>query len=91
MSEDAGIITERLEDGSELVERGRYAVTRHPDGGITITRRVWLCDDCVNHDCGQVADPLIAPAMWMKILGSPARMQAAMKLFMRGGGDDGGT
>jgi hypothetical protein len=92
MSEGAeGIITERLEDGSEVVERGRYAVVRAPDGGITISRRVYLCETCVGHDCGEHAEPLQAPAWAMKMLGSPGRMQAAIKLFMKGAGDDGGT
>jgi len=93
VAEAEGIVTEKLVDGSEVVERGRYAVVRHPDGAITISRRVYLCDDCQGHDCGEHADPLEAPGWAMKMLQSPGRMKAMMRMFggPGGGGDDDGS
>ena len=50
-----------------LLERGRYAVREAPDGSWVLGRAVDTCDRCQNCGCGDQADPIVIPAMVIKM------------------------
>jgi len=50
----------------ELLETGRYALYRAPDGGIVIARALNTCEAC-HHGCGDQAEPIVIPAMIVKM------------------------
>lgn len=51
----------------ELLESGRYAVRKTPDGGWIIARALNLCDTCKHHGCGDQADLIQIPAMVIQL------------------------
>lgn len=51
----------------ELLESGRYAVRKAPDGGWIIGRAVNICDSCREHRCGEQADLIQIPAMVIQL------------------------
>jgi hypothetical protein len=51
----------------KLLERGRYAVYEAPDGGWVLARALDVCDDCRSHGCGEQAEPIVIPAMVIKV------------------------
>ena len=74
----------------EPAERGRYAIYETPDGGLLINRTVNLCEDCLNHGCGESADP-VGPipgslvAMARAAAAGKMKLPAAMKQMMSRG------
>lgn len=56
-----------------LLERGRYAVRKAPDGGWVIARAVNLCETCQDHTCGDQADLIQIPAMVIQLAMSQGR------------------
>src|SRR6516165_5309820 len=51
----------------KLLERGRYAVYEAPDGWWVLARAVDVCDTCKEHGCGEQAEPIVVPAMVIKM------------------------
>ena len=54
------------------LEYGRYRVFETPDGGWVIARAQGTCETCEHHDCGEQAEPVQVPGMFVKM----ARAQA---------------
>lgn len=50
-----------------VLEFGRYRVFQAPDGGWVIARAVGTCDRCQECGCGSQADPIMIPAMVIRL------------------------
>lgn len=49
------------------MERGRYAIFQAPDGGWVVARAVDTCEVCQTCGCGTQAEPIMIPAMVIKM------------------------
>lgn len=50
-----------------ILESGRYRVFQAPDGGWAIARAVNTCERCSGCGCGDQADPILLPAMVIRL------------------------
>lgn len=50
-----------------VLEYGRYRLFESPDGGWVVARAVETCETCQNCGCGSQADPIVIPAMVVKM------------------------
>ena len=50
-----------------VLEFGRYRMFESPDGGWVVARAVETCETCRNCGCGSQADPIVIPAMVIKM------------------------
>ena len=50
-----------------VLEYGRYRLFESPDGGWVVARAVETCETCQNCGCGSQADPIVIPAMVIKM------------------------
>ena len=50
-----------------VLEYGRYRLFESPDGGWVVARAVETCETCQNCGCGSQADPIVIPAMVIKL------------------------
>ena len=66
-----------------VLERGRYALYQSPDGGLVVARAVETCERCSECGCGEQMQPLIAPAMLVKMASSGKMMGKLRGMFGR--------
>lgn len=52
---------------SLVLEFGRYRVFEAPDGGWIVARAVDICERCQDCGCGDQADPIVVPAMVIRM------------------------
>jgi hypothetical protein len=50
-----------------VLEYGRYRLFESPDGGWVVARAVGTCETCQNCGCGEQAEPIMIPAMVVKM------------------------
>jgi hypothetical protein len=50
-----------------VLEHGRYRLFESPDGGWVVARAVETCETCQNCGCGEQAEPIMIPAMVVKM------------------------
>ena len=76
-------VSERVEQGAQprVIERGRYALYESPDGGLVVARATSTCESCANCGCGEQQQPLVAPAMLVKMASSGKMMGKLRGLF----------
>ena len=67
-----------------VIERGRYALYESPDGGLVVARATGTCQSCQDCGCGEQQQPLIAPAMLVKMASSGKMMGKLRGLFGSG-------
>jgi len=73
----------------EVLEFGRYRVFQTPDGGWLLARAVDTCETCQGCGCGEQADPIQVPAMFVAMArqmdgGAVAKMKGLIKGARRG-------
>ena len=56
-----------LDEGPKVLEYGRYRVFEAPDGGWVVARAVDTCETCQGCGCGDQADPIMVPAMVIRM------------------------
>lgn len=72
-----------------VLEHGRYRLFEAPDGGWVVARAVETCETCQNCGCGAQADPIVVPAMVIRIASSGGGngMLGKLKAVMGRGAD----
>ena len=68
-----------------VLEYGRYRLFETPDGGWVVARAVETCETCQNCGCGEQADPIMVPAMVIKMARNGGTMGKLKAVFGRGG------
>jgi hypothetical protein len=81
-------MTADVEAGPEVLEAGRYRLFRAPDGAWVVARAVETCETCQACDCGTQADPIVVPAMVVKMAANGGMMKK-MRAVMGFGSSDG--
>jgi len=64
----------------ELLEAGRYKAFQAPDGSWVLARATGTCETCQSCGCGEQADPIHIPAMFVAMAkqgGGLAKLKAA--------------
>lgn len=54
-------------EGPKVLEHGRYRVFEAPDGGWVVARAVDTCETCQACGCGDQAEPIMVPAMVIRM------------------------
>ena len=65
----------------ELLEAGRYKAFQAPDGSWVLARATGTCETCQSCGCGEQADPIHIPAMFVAMAkqgGGLAKMKQAL-------------
>jgi hypothetical protein len=84
-------MTADVQAGPEVLEAGRYRLFRAPDGAWVVARAVETCETCQACDCGTQADPIVVPAMVVKMASNRGMMAKFRAVTGFGSGsDDGG-
>jgi hypothetical protein len=67
----------------EVLEFGRYRVFETPDGGWLLARARGTCETCQGCGCGEQADPIQVPAMFVAMAKSGGGL-GALKARIKG-------
>lgn len=76
----AGMV--QLPAGSELLERGRYAIYQTPDGAWSILRASGICETCQGCGCGEQHEAIPVPAMMVPFITGQAEITKGGMLGM---------
>jgi hypothetical protein len=69
----------------ELLEAGRYKAFEAPDGSWVLARATGTCESCQSCGCGEQADPIHIPAMFVAMAKSGGGLGSKLKGLMARG------
>ena len=84
--EDLAAETAAAAPGPEVIEGGRYKVSRAPDGSWIIARATGTCDRCQGCGCGDQAELIQVPAMVVSLAQSGGTGLMGKLKALRGAG-----